>query len=158
MEIGTITKSWITNNFRSNAVTVTSMDISRETAPKYRSMKREKTGKKLRKGNQLTKTRKKRLGDMQNQPTSSNKPNQEATIAAPIIIQDVEEPQKIRDPAGKDPDPESIYGNHTGYNPSSKEVESQSTDPLEPGEIHPEPDVWTVAKPYGPPKKQMRTP
>ena len=37
------------------------MDISRETAPKYRLLKKERDGKKLRKGKQTPKTRKKRL-------------------------------------------------------------------------------------------------
>ena len=67
---------------------------------------------------------KKAAGDMQNQPTSSNKPSQEATRNAPIIIQDVEDPQNIRDPAGKEPYPTSIEGNHARNQNSRIESES----------------------------------
>ena len=65
------------------------------------------------------------------QPSSSNKPTQEATKEAPIVIQDAEEPQKVSNPAGKDPVSVIIEEIH----PSRKEVESQAADPLEPGEI-----------------------
>ena len=96
---------------------------------------------------------KKAAGDMQNQPTSSNKPSQEATRNAPIVIQDVEDPKKIRDPAGKEPDPASIEGNHAGNQNSRIESESQIADLLESGEIHPDPGILTAAEPSGPSKE-----
>ena len=81
-----------------------------------------------------------------NQPPSSNNPPQEARKEAPIVIQDAEEPQKVSNPAGKDPVLVSIEEIQTENQPSSKEVESQAVDPLEPREIpHSNPVVSTTA-------------
>ena len=70
---------------------------------------------------------------------SSN--NQEASQAAPIVIQDAEEPGKAND----------LAGNETGNQPSSKETEPQVADPLEPGEIpQSDPRVSTAVETFGP--------
>ena len=64
------------SSFCSNAITIMSMVIFKETAPKYRPLTKEKVGKKLIKGKQTPKVRKKKeAGDLQNHPASSNKPS-----------------------------------------------------------------------------------
>ena len=84
---------------------------------------------------------------MQNQPTSSN--NQEATKSAPIVTQEVEDPGKASDPAG----------NQTGNQLSSKDIDPQVADLLEPGEIpQTEPGVSTAVETAGPSKETSEDP
>ena len=66
---------------------------------------------KVKKGKTASKPQEKKTsGDMQknSQPSTSNKPSQEATKAAPIVIQVAEDPQKANDPAEKHPGSVSI--------------------------------------------------
>ena len=93
------------------------------------------------------------------QPSTSNKPSQEATKEAAIVIQDAEEPHKVSDPARKDPISVSIEEIQTENQPSNKEVESQAADPLEPGEIpHFDPVVSTAPDTSGPSKDTNEDP
>lgn len=92
-------------------------------------------------------------------PSSSNKPTQEATKEAPIVIQDAKEPQKVSDPFGKDPVSISVEEIQTKQQPCSKEVESQAANPMEPGEIpHSDPVVSKVVDPSGPSKDTNEDP
>ena len=69
------------------------------------------------------------------------------------MIQVAEDPQKANDPAEKDPGSVSIEEIQIEQQPSSKEVESQAADPLEPGEIPiSDPVVSTAAYTSGPSK------
>ena len=103
---------------------------------------------KVKKGKTSNKNKEKKTGgDMQNQPVSSN--NQEATKSAPIVIQEAEELGKASDPAGK----------QTGNQPSNKETELHSADPLEPGEIPQSiPRASSAAEIYGPSKDTSEDP
>ena len=130
--------------------------------PKIQIQEEGEGWQKVKKGKMDSKAQEKKTsGDMQknNQPPSSNNPPQEATKEAPIVIQDAEEPQKVSDPAGKDPVSVSIEEIQTENHPSSKEVESQAVDPLEPGEIpHSNRVVSAVADTSGPSKDTNEDP